>query len=516
MGDLDLRFYLSILWRRSPYFVAVAAVVSILALIVAYSLPEIYRASAKILVEAPQIPSELARSTVSTNTVDQLQIVQEQATTSDNLLALAQKLEVYGDKTDELSREDIVDDMRARVSFEQLPPSPSQEATVVEVAFKAGDPLLAANVVNELVSSILGKNARQRTDRAGDTLQFFEADVARLKSELAKIEADILKFKNENKDTLPDSLEFRRSQRVSEQERLLMLEREEAELRNRRNNLVRTYETTGGVTKSGPVTPEQQLLQDLNRALSDQLTIFSEQSPNIQGLRKRVAALQASLRAKQAADGGTQGKESLSEMDLLLSDIDERLRFIAKQKPSISQNLDELARTIAATPRNETVLNAFDRNRANIQSQYNAAVARLAEASTGQEIEMRSKGVRFSILEPATPPERRLSPDRRRIVGVGGLGAAGLGLGLIVLLEMLNKTIRRPIELAQTLQIQPLATIPYIASPAEPRSGHMGRLFGILLGLVVAAALISLIRYLGAVEILHDRLQAMLASGNPI
>lgn len=488
MGDLDLRFYLSIFLRRSPYFLAIVATVSTIAIIGAYSLPNVYRASARILVEAPQIPSELARSTVSPNALEQLQIIQEQATTSDNLVALAQKLNVYGDDTAKFSSEDIAADMRGRTSFDQVSMLQGQEATVVEVAFQAEDPLLAANVANELVSFVLSKNARRRTDRAGETLQFFDREVGRLRSDLAKVEADMLKFKNGNRDTLPDSLDFRRTQQTSQQERLLVLEREEAQLRSRRSNLVRIYETTGIVAKSGPVTPEQQMLQDLNLALSDQLAIFAEDSPNIQALRKRIASVQESLRANQTSDEGMEGKQAVSEFDLQLADIDDRLSYIAHEKLAITKNLAELERTIAATPGNETILAAFERNRLNIQSQYNAAVERLAEASTGQEIEMRSKGVRFSILEPAVPPQQRISPKRKRILALGGLGAIGLGLGFIVLLELLNKTIRRPVELMQALQIQPLATIPYITSPGEPRTGHIRRRLAGMLGLGAAAA----------------------------
>jgi hypothetical protein len=49
---------------------------------------------------------------------------------------------------------------------------------------------------------------------------------------------------------------------------------------------------------------------------------------------------------------------------------------------------------------------------------------------------------------------------------VGGLGAAA---GFIVLWEMLNRSIRRPIELSQQLGIQPIAAIPYMRTRAEQR-----------------------------------------------
>lgn len=493
MGDLDLRFYLSILLRRSPWAIAIAVLVTAAAVVVALVTPEVYRANVKILAEAPQIPANLARSTVTTDVSGQLLMLQQQAMTTEILASLAQKLDVYGAEAGKMSRDDIVDGMRDRTSFDLLPLDPSQGpqgTTVLTVSFDAGDPVLAADVANELAAFILDGSTQQRTDRAGDTLRFFTNEVERLKAELTKIEGNILKFKNDNKNTLPDSLDFRRNQLANLQEKLMMMEREEAELRSRRSKLVELYESNGIIGNSAPVTPEQQMLQDLNRALSDQLAIFSENSPNIKALRKRIAALQESMRTAAKAESDLDTKKPISPLDLQLSDIDDRLRYIGQVTPNLTQNIADLARTIAATPQNATTLIALERNRDNVQSQYNAAVASLAEASTGQQIEMRSKGVRFSILEPATPPEGHIKPKRKKIVALGILAAGGLALGFVVLLELLNKTIRRPIELVHALEIQPLATIPFIVPPSEQRRTNP---FRRLAGLFGAGATVLLL-----------------------
>ncbi|MEQ1955489.1 lipopolysaccharide biosynthesis protein [Mesorhizobium sp. CN2-181] len=400
--------------------------------------------------------------------------------------------------------------------FEQsfLGPAQSQDATVFDVAFEANDRQLAADVANELTKLILDRNAQQRNDRAGDTLQFFEREVTRLKADLTKVETDILKFKNENSETLPDSLEFRRSQQMSQQQSLLSLEREQSELRSRRNTLVLVYETTGQVAKSGPITFEQQQLLDLHRALSDQLAIFSENSPNIQALRKRIAALQAGLGDRQTSTEQSGDKQIKSELDLQLADIDERLQFIAQSQVSIRESIAKLGQTIAATPANETTLNALERNRENIQSQYNTAVERLAEASTGQQIEALSKGVRFSILEPAVPPQDAIRPSRKRIAGLGVAGGLGMGFGLIALLEILNKTIRRPADLMNKLQIQPLATIPYIAEPVQYRPNFISR--HLATASIAALALIFGISTLYFVfpDIIHRIAELKLSFGN--
>ncbi|KQV70303.1 Wzz/FepE/Etk N-terminal domain-containing protein [Rhizobium sp. Root1220] len=472
MDAIDVRFYLSILLRRLPYLLAIASLSTVIALAIALLLPRSYQSTAKILVEAPQIPANLVRSTVSTSSLEQLQIIQQQITTRDNLVALAGKLDVYGNDKDKPSIDGLVKDMRSRIAFEELPLGNGGEATVFSVAFEAGTATLAAKAANELASMILMSNQRQRTDRAGDTLQFFNDEVTRLDSELERIEADVLKFKTENKDTLPESLEFRRQQQSSQQERLISLGREEADLRTRRSMLVDNFMITGQVASAGPISAEQQMLLDLNRALSEQLAIFSENSPNIRGLRARIE----SLRAKSVSNGvSAVDKKVPSGLDLQLADIDKRLQFIQRERAALTQTIGGLTRSVSATPATETGLNALERNLVNIQTQYNTAIARRAEASLGKQIEVRADGGRFSLLEPATPPENPLRSRRRMIVMAGAMGGIALGLAFIALMEMLNRTIRRPSELANLLQRQPLAIIPYIA-PAEDAAPSRGML----------------------------------------
>lgn len=478
MGDTDIRFYLSILMRRLPLLLAIATLLTGLGLVVAYLMPPVYRASARILVDPPQIPTDMARPTVQINPVEQLQIIQQDVTKRENLLDLAHRLDIYGTRNARLSDDDIVANLRARTTLEQVEmdrPRNGQGATLFSVSFTAREPELAARVVNELIAFILDRNIGLRTGKAGDTMEFFDREVARLDAELAGHEEAVLQFKNANKGALPDSIDFRRLQQGNQQERLLLLEREESALRVRRNNLARMFEATGRIVGAGPVSPEQELLRDMKRALTEQLSLFSQESPNVVALRGRIAALQDEVRA---SDGTAEAEGVPSELDLQLADIDERLRFIEREKAAIAQSVEELARSIDATPQNETRLNVLERSRDNIRAQYDAAVAKLAEASTGEQMEIRSKAGRFSLVEPATPPQDRISPNRRRIAGAGLAAGVVLGFGVIVLLELANRSIRRPTELADLLQAQPLAAIPYIWRAGERTARRRWTLLG--------------------------------------
>jgi len=508
MMDLDIRFYVAIFLRRLRYFIAIVVTVSAAAIAIAYLTPRVYRASARILLEAPQVSTNPTGSTSPVNPIEQLQIVQEKVTTRDNLLALADKFHMYEDSKAQLSASDIVDDMRGRLSFEQLQlDAPGGGATVFDVSFRAGDPKLAADLVNGLVALVLSKNLDQRTDRAANATKFFGDEAARLGLELRRLESEILKFKNEHVDALPDGLEFRRTRQGALEERLLMLDREQSELRSRRTHLVQMYAATGQVSGSPAASPEQQQLQDLNRALAEQLAIFAENSPTVVALRARIANVRKDLEANEST--GSQPKAGASELDLQLLDIDERLGQIEKERSSMAQEIADLAKLIKAAPSNEMMLGALERDRLNIQTQYNAAVASLAEASTGEQIEILSKGPRFTLVEPAVPPQHPISPQRRRIAALGGVAGIGLGAGFIVLLELLNKTVRRPVDIVQIFDAQPLATIPHIYTRSEVRRARAKRALAVLFATGAAAAVLFAVHhYYLPLDLVLDRLRA--------
>ncbi|MDQ0322180.1 polysaccharide chain length determinant protein (PEP-CTERM system associated) [Pararhizobium capsulatum DSM 1112] len=512
MGDTDVRFYLSILIRRLPYMLAIAASVLLLAVVATRVLPTVYSANARILAENPQIPAELARSTVPTGPAEQLQIVQQQITARDNLLTLAEHLGIYEGSDTPPAPEDIVADMRSRIGFEQTPLDEPGGAIVFNVAFEASDPVVAANVANEIAAMILGRNQQQRTDRAGNTLKFFDQEVAKLGDNLNRIEAEILKFKNANKDTLPENLEFRRSQQSLLQGRLATLEQEEAELRTRRSNLIVAYAGAGQLSGTTPITPEQQMLAELNRALAEQLAIFSESSPSIKALRARINSLQSRLvlsqpKSEEKTDRVKADDASKSfGLDLQLSDIDDRLQSITREKTTIAQRVSDLTKSITATPASETALNSLERNRENVQTQYNSAIARRAEASTGEQIEMRADGGRFSLLEEATPPTSPISPRGKRILMLGAVLGAGLALGYVVLLELLNRTVRRPAEVVRLLEAYPLAVVPNIRPTAYRRRAPKRRSVFARLSAAVLPTLAAAAFYHVPLKIAFERL----------
>ena len=174
-------------------------------------------------------------------------------------------------------------------------------ATLVDVSFSAPSPGLAAQVTNEVVTSILEEDVAMRTGVSGQTLEFFEQRVASLDEELARRGAQIVQFQEANRDSLPDSMEFRRNQFVAAQERLLQLTRDEAALQDRRAGLVSLYEATGSVgTEAGEsATPAEIRLRELQQRLTSTGAVLSFDNPRIRVLRAQIEALEEQWRKKE-------------------------------------------------------------------------------------------------------------------------------------------------------------------------------------------------------------------------
>ena len=466
MNSLDLKYYFSVFLRRLPYLLVILAFVSAIGLTVAFILPPSYQSTARMLVEPAQIPGQLAQSTVPVNAVEQIQIIQQRLMTRANLLDLAERFEIYAG-VDGMSADDIVADLRARTTFATDTPRGrfAEGATIISVSFMAPTGALAADVANEITTLILQENVALRTGRATGTLDFFEQEVNDLGAELSRNATAILEFKNGNRNSLPDSLEFRRNEQTLNQERLIQIEREEAGLRDQRARVVSLYEQTGRVFSNRQLSREEQELADLNRQLEQARAVYSETSPNVTILKTRIAALEPVVEEQLAIINPE--FLGMSEYEIQLAQLDGRLDFIEAEKLRIGNLLDQLRRTIEETPANEMTLATLEREQAGLRSQYEAAQARLATAQMGERIEVLAKGERFTLVEQASAPETPDSPNRL-LIGGGSIAAGlGAGLGLILLMELLNRSIRRPVEITSKLGIQPLATVPYIRTRSE-------------------------------------------------
>lgn len=479
--NLDIKYYLTVFWRRFHYFALGFVLVLALAGAAAFLLPPSYESDASLLLESPQIPEKLAAPTVTTTDLEQLQVLQQRLLTRDNLLSIARQYNVYRNMAN-MSPDDIVAAMNKDTSISNR--TGRGQASIMDVSFLGRTGQISAAVVNEYVTRLLNMSVQLRTGQAQQTLDFFKQEVDRLGSKLNEQSAKILAFQNANRGALPNTLNYRLTQQSTLQTQMASTQRQIADLKDQKQRLVALFDATGQLSPSASdaqMTPQQKQLAALKNQLTQAQAIFSDTNPKIVMLKQQIAQLEkAQVSAQKAetaktdsaakADGAEAAKPTSpqqSMLDIQTAQIDGQISQLQAQQKDMKDQLAALKTSIEKTADNQVTLDSLQRDYDNAQAQYNAAVARLSDASTGERMATLSKGQRLAVLDPATVPDQPSKPNRKKIVLLGLLGGIALGFGLIVLRELLDMSMRRPADLTAALGVTPLASIPYLRTPGE-------------------------------------------------
>jgi polysaccharide chain length determinant protein (PEP-CTERM system associated) len=494
----DLSFYFELLKKRLPVMMVIFVLCAALGVGLALTMPPKYRAEATLLVEGAEIPDVLVVSTVQTEASKELQALQLRLMTRSNLIDIANKFGVFAGQTG-LTPNDIVENMRDMTSF-RIDYGGREFTTFMTVSFESGDPQIAANVVNELVTLVLRADAERRTGESGETLEFFQQRVDRLTQELAQQSAKIVAFKEANKDALPETLDYRLNRQTTLQERLNLMARDRTTLIEQRNRLEAVGSAAGA--QQVPMTPQQQEIARLETELRNKLAIYAPDSATIRFLRKRIDLLKTS----EPIEGESPDGNSINTMlELQLAEIDSRLKSLEEERRVAEAELAALGETIERTPSVAIALGKLDREYTNTQTMYNEAVAARSTAEQGVDVEVAAKGERVALIEQATVPNNPSSPNRKMIAGGGVVVGSGLAALFFTLTELLNRSIRRPVDLTRGLGVQPLATIPFLEQEGTRRRRRLLQIVFIVAALVaIPVGLWAVHTYVMPLELLAD------------
>lgn len=274
---LQPAFYWGLIKRRWAYCLIPFVLIAPAGIFLALLLPPTFLSEGKILVQSQQIPSELVRPTVTNAAQERIQVIQQRTMTRDNLIAIADKFQLYPDKRALMSPTELVQLMRKNTKFApvDLPldfKQRSQNPTIIfSVGFEYNDAPTASRVANELMTRILNEDLRDRTNRATDTTKFLSREVQRLQAESAALDKKIAQLK------------------VSQGKSV-------------------------GSTRNDQPSP----LDQLRAELVQKSALYSDRHPQIQSLKRQIEAME------KAAPTGSAGSDpgTMASLDALTSQQD--------------------------------------------------------------------------------------------------------------------------------------------------------------------------------------------------
>ena len=472
-NGLTLADILGVVRRRWLLFVLPILVGVPLSVGIALLLPAVYSSTARILVESQQIPTDLARSTVVQSVEERIQLIEQRLLTRQNLLEIAAQYNVFRSRPSLTPTEVVAEMRRATLIRGGTGNAVRRGGTVtnVDIRFSADNATVAAQVANEFVTRILSQNVQQRTERATGTLEFFNDQVARLAASLDTLSAQIAAYRAQNQGSLPEIVENNQVEINRLRERSFAITAEITTLDQQRRALQQALEI-GRETSTGPArTPAEEELTRLRNTLVVQRAVLAETHPTVRQLTARIAALEALVdgaAVEGQETGATQGvsgraSETLAQIEALESRID----FLTEDAERATARIRQLESALERAPEVAMELRGLQRQYDTTQIQLQDAVLKQAQAQTGERLEVNQQAERFEVIEQAIAADRPISPNRPLIIAAGTAASGGFGLLLMLLAEMMNRSLRSARDMERQLDMRPIITVPYIRSAGE-------------------------------------------------
>jgi hypothetical protein len=130
---------------------------------------------------------------------------------------------------------------------------------------------------------------------------------------------------------------------------------------------------------------------------------------------------------------------------------------------------------VNAIPVREQEIASLTRDYEMNKTHYSQLLDRELSAETATQLEIRQKGEKFEVLDPAQPAERPTSPTRWLINGAGALGGLVLGLLMALATELLGMAITGAQDITDASSLKVLGVIPSIQTQGD-RVTHRRRL----------------------------------------
>lgn len=211
-APVPLRERLAGLRRRALPALVTFAVSLVLATGATLLWPANYRSSGTVLIEQQEIPLDLVRSTITSYADQRVQLITQRVMTTENLLRIIDKFELYPELRKDAPREELIAEMRENVHMDMISANvvdprvgrPVTANIAFSVGFDSHSAQTAVRVANELTTLYLNENLTTRRQQAEETANFLGAEGDRLNVEVAALEKRLAEFKRQHADSLPE------------------------------------------------------------------------------------------------------------------------------------------------------------------------------------------------------------------------------------------------------------------------------------------------------------------------
>lgn len=459
---MDPNQFLLALRARRKAFVLVLAATIIAAVAAALIMPKRYVATSTLLVdvrdEQSMSPARLSARERSSYIQTQVELLMSQRVAAQVArdLKLAQDPEVREAWEQDTGGAGAIDNWIAAALLEKLDVDTSV-SNLVLVNYISDDPRFAARVSNAFAKAYMETALQLRIEPTREAAEWFDDQMKILRTQVERAQSKLNGFQKQKGLLAADERLDMESARLSALTTQLLT------ARNATYDAVSRHKQAADILASG-ASPEaipdvlsnpyiNGLKVDLSRAegrLEESSAVLGENHPAY----RRITAEIQGLREKLAA-----------ETKKLVAGLGNAVEQSRKREQELQAALDEQQRGILSMKDYRVEMAAMTREVDSSQRAYDAVLARYMT----NNIESRAKQTNVALLSPAIEPLKPKHPKVGLITGLSVLMGGLLAVGVVYVLEMLDRRVRSRADLESRLAVPSLGRL----SRWQPMGGRL-------------------------------------------
>src|SRR5262245_53767979 len=320
---------------------------------------------------------------------------------------------------------------------------PISDTRLLKVAYTSHDPALAAAICNQLTQSLILHNTENKSEKLKGASSWLERSTRELKARAERAEQALANYTRAHNNIAPQG------KGSLSADRLLRLQAEVTRSETDRIIKESLYEDVknGRVDYVPPVYSDANL-GDLQKKLGDltvqaaQLDVnYGPENPQTIEVQQQMAAIRKQIESH---------RKSL-EVKLKL-DFDRAARDEQRFYRALEEAKDETSKENVDTFQYGILQQEVDTTKA----LYNNFMEKRSEA----KFELAQQQNNLRVVEPARTPRRPAGPNRPLWTMIGFVFSLTFGVGIALLLEVLDSSIKSADGLSHRLQLPALAVIP--------------------------------------------------------
>jgi len=486
--QLEFHDYVRILRRRWALILLLTVVGTGVGYTMFRVLPKQYVSMTSVLVQQPTVPTDYVKPVVTDDTNQRLAAMKQQILSRTRLEPLIHDLGLYRKDIDRVPMEDLVARLQSAVKVDPVQAMAETQAHHLpgfNITVTFDDARQAQQICSNVTSMFISRDSQLRQEQANQTTQFVQKQLDDAKAKLDEMDNRLAAFKRRYLGSLPDqeqaNLNLLMNLTTQLEASTQALSRAQQDKSFAESMLAQQLTSWQASQKGNNPQTLQQQLADLQSQLSLAQAKYTDNHPDVIKLKNDIEAVNkkiadgSSLKGQDDPGSGNQTAiepPSIQQYRAQIHQLEQTIKDRQNEQSEIQKQIGIYQARVQSSPDVEEQYKELTRDHQTALDFYNKLLGMRDQSSMANDLQRRQEGEQFAILDPANLPDRPSFPKLTYCLGGGFGGGLALGLGLCMLLEMQDSSLRSDKDVEFTLRLPVLAMIPRVeCSRPKARQG---------------------------------------------